>query len=113
MSKKEELINIIQQYPEHRLVSMFSNEGNGDYAYSLGEIERIEVTEMTVYNDERAIFSDEFDKLLEIIEEDVASDKHGYSKILSDEENSEVEKLAKEEILKYKWESVIVIYVGN
>lgn len=112
MSKKQELMEAIQQYPERRLIAMFSNEGNSDYAYSLGEISKVAVTETTTYNDERVFFSDEYDELLETIEENIYDEKFA-QKILTDEEKAELLELAKVEIAKYKWESVIVIYVGN
>lgn len=114
MTKKQELINILKEYPDHKLIVMYDSEGgNSDYSYTLGEIQRIEVTETTIYNDERVFTSDEYDELLEIVEEDITAEKYGYSKILSDDELNEVNTLAKEEIGNYKWESVIVIYVGS
>ncbi|WP_341323400.1 hypothetical protein NSQ62_07970 [Solibacillus sp. FSL H8-0523] len=112
MNKKQELLNALLLYPKRRLVFMYSTEGNDDYAYSLGEIIRIEIAEMTVYNDERVIFNDEHDDLLEMIEDDIYSDKYG-SQTINDEQNAEIHELAKVEIEKYEWESVIVVYVGS
>ena len=112
MNKQQELLNALLLYPEHRLVVMYANEGNCDYDYSLGQVRRIEITEMTAYNDERVIFTDDYDELLELIEDDIYSDKYG-NRILNDEENAEIHQLAKQEIEKYKWESVIVAYVSN
>ena len=112
MSKKQELMDAIQRYPERRLIAMFSNEGNSDYAYTLGEIIKVKVTETTTYNEERVFFSDEYDELLETIEEDIYIERY-LNKVLNDEENAEIEHLAKDEIAKYDWEPVIVIYVGN
>lgn len=113
MSKKQELMDAIQQYPDRRLIAMFSNEGNSDYAYSLGEIEKVEVTETTTYNDERVFFSDEYEELLEIIEDDIHTERYGNQTVNDEEIIAAIEQFAKEEIKKYKWEPVIVIYVGN
>ncbi|MGY3186466.1 hypothetical protein [Lysinibacillus sp. TE18511] len=113
MDKKQELINAITQNPERRLVVLYDSEnGNSDYAYTLGEIQKVEVTETTTYNDERVYFSDEQEELLETIEEDIYVEKYA-NKILTDEENAEIERLAKEEIKNYEWEPVIVVYVGS
>ena len=41
MDTKQELINAITQNPERRLVVMYDSEnGNRDYAYTLGEIQK-------------------------------------------------------------------------
>lgn len=113
MDTKQELINAITQNPERRLVVMYDSEnGNRDYAYTLGEIQKVEVTETTTYNDERVYFSDEYDGLLETIEEDIYTELYG-NKTINDEEVATIERLAKKEIKKYEWEPVIVVYVGS
>jgi len=50
--------------------------------------------------------------LLETIEEDIYTELYG-DKTINDEEVAEIERLAKEEIKKYTWEPVIVVYVGS
>lgn len=112
MDKKQELINVVAENPERRLIVMYSSEGNSDYAYSLGEIQKIEVTETTTYNDERVYFSDEYEELLEKIEDDIYTELYG-NKTINDEEVAEIERSVKEEIKKYNWEPVIVVYVGS
>lgn len=113
MDKKMELVNAITQHPERRLVVMYDSEnGNSDYAYTLGSIQKVEVTEATLYNDERVYFSDEYDELLEKIEDDIYTEKYG-NKTINDEEVTEIERITKEEIAKYEWEPVIVVYVGS
>ncbi|MGE7115014.1 hypothetical protein [Lysinibacillus sp. NPDC047702] len=111
MDKKQELINAVTKHPERRLVVMYSSDGNSDYSYTLGEIEKIEVTETTLYDD-RVFFSDEYEDLLEILAGDIHSKKHG-KKVVSDEEDAEIEQLAKQEMKNYEWEPVIVVYVGS
>lgn len=112
MDKKQELVNAITENPERRLIVMYSSEGNHDYSYTVGEIEKVEVTESTTYNEERVYFSDEYEELLETIEEDIYTELYG-DKTINDEEVAEIERLAKEEIKKYTWEPVIVVYVGS
>lgn len=111
MGKKQELVNAITENPERRLIVMYSSEGNHDYSYTVGEIEKVEVTESTVY-DNRIFFNDEYEDLLEILEDDFHFDKFG-AEIVSDMEAVEIRKLAEEEMKKYEWEPVIVVYVGS
>ncbi|MGE7114687.1 hypothetical protein [Lysinibacillus sp. NPDC047702] len=111
MDKKQELVNAVMKHPERRLVVMYSSEGNSDYSYTLGKIERIEVTETTLYDD-RIFFNDEYEDLLEILAGDIHSEKHG-NRVVSDEEDAEIEKLAKQEMKNYEWEPVIAVYVGS
>ncbi|MEG0259439.1 MAG: hypothetical protein RR651_06155 [Lysinibacillus sp.] len=113
MSKKQELMDAITQNPERRLVVMYDSEsGNSDYAYTLGKIQKVKVTEMTSYNDERIYYSDEYDDLFETIEDDVHTELHGI-KTVNNDEIAEIKRLAKVIIEKYKWEPVIVVYVGS
>ena len=114
MDKKEQLLQAIKEHPERELFFMYSSEGNSDYAYTVGKILEVEVTETTTYNEERVYFADEYDSLLETIEEDIYFEKYrdNMSKVLTDEENAEIEHLAKEEIEKYEWTPVIAVYVG-
>ena len=113
--KKQELLEAISNNPELRLIAMFSNGGDEEYRYSLGQITKVEVTEVTEYDDV-VYFSDEEDVLREVFEDHFFDEIYGdepYGKVYTDEENEELEELARKKLAECEWENVIVIYVSN
>lgn len=115
MDKKQELFYALRDNPELRLVAMFSNDGNDDYEYSMGEATKVQVTHIFEYG-ERIYCSDESDELREIFEDHLFDELYGdepYSRVFTDEENDELERLAQEKLEKVEWEPVIIVYVSN
>lgn len=100
-----ELRNLILENPELPLLIFVGEEAYcPDYAYTMAYPNRVEIEELTLYNDERWV---DYDGYKDWLIDDL-SDEEKY-KNLSDEE---YEKMIDEKMEEVEFVKAIVIYVG-
>lgn len=106
----KELVELIEKHPDRKVIAMVKFEvvGSDDFSRWLGHIGKIGLEEI-YYSDERVYYkSNDWDELLEEIQDNIYIDKREYG--ITDEE---LERLAEEEINKLEWQKVIIINIDN
>lgn len=114
MGTKEKLLQAIKEYPESEMIFIYPSDSYSDDDYTAGTILGVEVTKIRWHIEGKSCTVEEYNSLLGTIKEGIHAKKYraNMSKVLTVEEIAEIEHLAKEEIKKYKWTPVIVVYVG-
>lgn len=114
MNTKEKLLQAIKEYPESEIVYIYPSNSYNDAKYTLGTSVGVEVKKIRVHIEGKSRTVEEYNSSIGEIKEAIYAKKYraNMSKVLTDEEIAEIERLAKEEIEKYEWTSVIAVYLG-
>jgi hypothetical protein len=110
MTKAQELTEIMKVHPDRELIFMYSDECS-DHSYTLGYPSKILVDEY-VTTDDRVWLRSEEDELLEEIAENIADNFPSEDFPLSDKQEGEIDREAKEQIREMKWKKAIIVYIN-
>lgn len=109
LNKTSELIEKLKEHPDRELVFMYPDECS-DHYYTLGSISKIMIDEYVTI-DERVWFKNEnWDELYDDIADRIADDLYTQFP-LSEEQEAEVNALAKKEIEQLNWTKAIIVFI--
>ncbi|WP_226035711.1 hypothetical protein [Aquibacillus saliphilus] len=110
MSKTKELIEIINTYPEHKLIFMYPEEGS-EHPYTMGYPTEIIVDEYWIDDERVWLKYDNEGEMSDHYGELIFDDLYPDVKIINDEQDKVVDKKTQEFIDSQDWQKCICVYI--